>query len=185
MDLDALASARHDDWERLDVLATSRQLDGAGRRRAHRALPGRRHPISRSYRRPRGRRRSATASRSRLARARLRFTGAPENPLRQFTRFASSSLPAALYRLRWLTLAVAVVTFVVAGAVRLVDRRRPARARGPRHRGGAASSSPTRASSPTTPRTRRRPSPARSGRTTRGSPRSASRSASSGSGCRT
>ena len=49
-----------------------------------------------------------------LARARLRFTGVPENPLRQFGRFAVLSLPAALYRLRWLTLAVAAVTFAVA-----------------------------------------------------------------------
>jgi uncharacterized membrane protein SpoIIM required for sporulation len=34
--------------------------------------------------------------------------------LRRFTRFWLVSLPAALYRLRWLTLAVALTTFVVA-----------------------------------------------------------------------
>ena len=34
MDLDALASARHDEWERLDVLSGSARLDGPGAREA-------------------------------------------------------------------------------------------------------------------------------------------------------
>ena len=49
-----------------------------------------------------------------LSRARLRFTGAPANPLRQLTVFFSLQLPAALYRVRWLTLVMAGVTAVIA-----------------------------------------------------------------------
>jgi len=113
MDLDALASARHDEWERLDVLSGSARLDGPG---ADELIERYQHAASdlSLVQTTAG----STALGDRLsvslARARLRFTGAPENPLRQFTRFALVSLPAALYRLRWLTLAVAVVTFVVA-----------------------------------------------------------------------
>ena len=49
-----------------------------------------------------------------LSRARLRFTGAPANPLRQLTVFFSLQLPAALYRIRWLTLLVAAATALIA-----------------------------------------------------------------------
>ncbi|WP_159606863.1 stage II sporulation protein M [Agromyces humi] len=113
MDLDALASARHDDWERLDVLSRSSRLDGRG---ADELIERYQHAASdlSLVQTTAG----STALGDRLsvslARARLRFTGTPENPLRQFTRFATLSLPAALYRLRWITLAVAVVTVVVA-----------------------------------------------------------------------
>ena len=43
-----------------------------------------------------------------LVRARLRLTGASDNILTQTGRFFSLQLPAALYRLRWTTLVVAV-----------------------------------------------------------------------------
>lgn len=49
-----------------------------------------------------------------LSRARLRFTGAPANPLQQLTVFFSLHLPAALYRVRWLTLIVASLTAALA-----------------------------------------------------------------------
>ena len=49
-----------------------------------------------------------------LSRARLRFTGAPANPLRQATVFFSLQLPGALYRVRWLTLVIAAVTAIIA-----------------------------------------------------------------------
>jgi uncharacterized membrane protein SpoIIM required for sporulation len=48
-----------------------------------------------------------------LWRARLRFTGTPAEPLRRLTMFFGAQLPAALYRIRWLTLAVAATTAVV------------------------------------------------------------------------
>jgi uncharacterized membrane protein SpoIIM required for sporulation len=113
MDLDALASARHDDWQRLDALARARRLDGAEADELIERYQAAASDLSlvqaTAGSTALGDRLSVT-----LARARVRFTGAPENPLRQFSRFAVVSLPAALYRVRWLTLAVAVVTFVVA-----------------------------------------------------------------------
>jgi uncharacterized membrane protein SpoIIM required for sporulation len=114
MDLDALATARHDDWARLDALARSPRLDGAtadeliDRYQAGAADLSLVQATAGST--PLGDRLSVS-----LARARLRFTGTPENPLRQLAHFALVGLPAALYRVRWLTLAVAVATFAVAG----------------------------------------------------------------------
>lgn len=113
MDLDALASARHDDWERLDALSRSRRLDGPEADELIERYQGAASDLSLVQTTA-----GSTALGDRLsislARARLRFTGAPENPLRQLTRFVVVSLPAALYRLRWITVAVAIVTFVVA-----------------------------------------------------------------------
>lgn len=51
-----------------------------------------------------------------LARARLRLTGAPENVVRQIPRFFALQLPAALYRLRWTTLVIAL-SFIAVGAL--------------------------------------------------------------------
>ncbi|WP_022893591.1 stage II sporulation protein M [Agromyces subbeticus] len=113
MDLDALASARHDDWQRLDVLARRKRLDGPGADELIERYQSAASDLSlvqtTAGATPLGDRLSVS-----LARARLAFTGAPENPLRQFTRFAVVTLPVALYRLRWLTLAVALATVVVA-----------------------------------------------------------------------
>lgn len=113
MDLDALASARHDDWQRLDALARTRNLDGAEADELIARYQAAASDLSlvqaTAGSTTLGDRLSVT-----LARARVRFTGAPDNPLRQFSRFAVVGLPAALYRVRWLTLAVAVATFVVA-----------------------------------------------------------------------
>ena len=114
MDLDALAAARHDDWQRLDVLARQRRLAGPETDELIERYQAGASDLS-LVKSTAG----STALGDRLsislARARLKFTGAPENPLRQLSRFAGVSLPAALYRLRWLTLAVAVATFVIAG----------------------------------------------------------------------
>ncbi|MGX5695876.1 stage II sporulation protein M [Agromyces soli] len=113
MDLDALASARADDWQRLDALARRPRLDGPETDELIARYQSAASDLSTAKTTA-----GSTALGDRLsiiiARARLRFTGAPENPLRQFTRFWLVALPAALYRLRWLTLAVAVATFVIA-----------------------------------------------------------------------
>ncbi|MBT2500276.1 stage II sporulation protein M [Agromyces sp. ISL-38] len=113
MDLDALASARHDDWQRLDALAKARRLGGAEADELIERYQAAASDLSLVQTTA-----GSTALGDRLsislARARLKFTGVPENPLRQFTRFALLSLPAALYRLRWLTVAVALATFAVA-----------------------------------------------------------------------
>jgi uncharacterized membrane protein SpoIIM required for sporulation len=113
MDLDALATARHDDWERLDALARRPRLDGAAADELIERYQAGASDLSLVQATA-----GSTALGDRLsislARARLRFTGTPENPLRQLGHFALVGLPAALYRLRWLTLAVAVATFAVA-----------------------------------------------------------------------
>lgn len=113
MDLDALATARHDDWDRLDALARRPRLDGAAADELIERYQAGASDLSLVQATA-----GSTALGDRLsvslARARLRFTGTPENPLRQLGHFALVGLPAALYRLRWLTLAVAVATFAVA-----------------------------------------------------------------------
>ncbi|TFD77349.1 stage II sporulation protein M [Cryobacterium fucosi] len=114
MDLDAYSAAHRAEWDRLAELGSQRRLSGAQsdelieryqagatelsfiKTTAGSTLPGDRLSVA-------------------LSRARLRFTGASANVLSQLPRFFVLQLPAALYRLRWLTLAVAVVTAVVAG----------------------------------------------------------------------
>ncbi len=90
----------------LDRLARSAGgSTGDGRRPADRALPGGRR---RSCRRIRERRPgSATGDRLSLSlsRARLRFTGTPAEPAApMLPTFFAAQLPAALYRVRWVTL---------------------------------------------------------------------------------
>ena len=48
-----------------------------------------------------------------LSRARLRFTGAASNALEQIPLFLTAQLPAALYRIRWLSLWVTVACILV------------------------------------------------------------------------
>jgi uncharacterized membrane protein SpoIIM required for sporulation len=113
MDLDAYTAAHRGEWERLDRLASKRRLSGreadelielfqTGSAQlstiastAGDSIPGERLSVS-------------------LSRARLRFTGASDNPLRAVPRFFWAQLPAALYRLRWLTLAIAAATIGIA-----------------------------------------------------------------------
>ncbi|WP_022884386.1 stage II sporulation protein M [Glaciibacter superstes] len=114
MDLDAYSAAHRAEWDRLAELGNRRALSGpeadelieryqsgatqlsAIKTTAGSTVQGDRLSVS-------------------LSRARLRFTGASANLLAQLPRFFVLQLPAALYRLRWLTLAVALVTVVVAG----------------------------------------------------------------------
>ncbi|QAY74552.1 stage II sporulation protein M [Agromyces protaetiae] len=117
MDLDALATARHDDWQRLDALAKrSRRLSGPEADELIDAYQRGASDLSLIQTTA-----GSTALGDRLsislARARLGFTGAPANPLEQFIHFVVVGLPAALYRIRWLTLWVAVATVVVSTLV--------------------------------------------------------------------
>jgi uncharacterized membrane protein SpoIIM required for sporulation len=115
MDLDALTAARREEWARLDELSRTRNLSGrevdelVNRYRAASAdLADLKTSAGRT---PHGDHVSTI-----LARARLRLTGAPENVLRQIPRFFALQLPAALYRLRWLTLVIAV-GFIAVGTL--------------------------------------------------------------------
>ena len=115
MDLDALTAARRAEWARLDELSRRRRLTGpevdelVDRYRAASAdLADAKTSVGRSA--------QGDHISTMLARARLRLTGAPENVLKQIPRFFALQLPAALYRVRWVTLAV-TVGFVAVGVV--------------------------------------------------------------------
>ncbi|KAA9111211.1 stage II sporulation protein M [Microbacterium rhizomatis] len=115
MDLDALAAARRHEWEQLDALGRTRRPSGAEvddlvtRYRAASAdLADMKTSAGRT---PQGDHVSTL-----LARARLRLTGNPDNVLRQIPRFFALQLPAALYRVRWTTLVIAVC-FVLAASL--------------------------------------------------------------------
>lgn len=113
MDLDAYAAAHRAEWDRLDALGRQGSLSGADadelidryqsgathlsaiKTTAGSTVVGDRLSVS-------------------LSRARLRFTAAGRNVLSQIPTFFVLHLPAALYRLRWLTLAVFVGFTIVA-----------------------------------------------------------------------
>jgi uncharacterized membrane protein SpoIIM required for sporulation len=109
MDLDAYTAAHGAEWERLSRLAATRRLDGeiADDLIEHYQAGATHLSVIRTTvgESPQGDRLSLA-----LSQARLRFTGAPAEPLRQLTVFFTHSLPAAFYRVRWLTLAIAAVT---------------------------------------------------------------------------
>ena len=125
MDLDALAAARQDEWARLDALSTKRRLSGLDVDELvtrYRAASADLADIKTSAgRTPQGDHVSTL-----LARARLRLTGAGENVLRQVPRFFELQLPAALYRLRWTTLVIALAFVAVASLVAVWVSQDPA-----------------------------------------------------------
>jgi uncharacterized membrane protein SpoIIM required for sporulation len=112
MDLDAYAAANAAEWERLDRLSRG-SLDGPTADELiehYQAGAAQLSAIKTSV----GESVQGDRLGLALSRARLRFTGTPGNPLRGLAAYFVLQLPAALYRVRWLTLAVAAVTAVVA-----------------------------------------------------------------------
>lgn len=113
MDIDAYTAAHRDEWERLAQLGKQSRFTGpeadelidryqagaaqlsAIRSTAGQSLQGDRLSLY-------------------LSRARLRFTGASANVLSRMPAFFLRSIPAALYRIRWLSLAVTVATAIIA-----------------------------------------------------------------------
>lgn len=113
MDLDALVAVRRDEWARLDELGRKRGLSGEEVDELvtrYRAASADLADIKTSA----GRTVEGDHVSTLLARARLRLTGSPDNVLRQLPRFFVHQLPAALYRVRWTTLAIAVGFGIVA-----------------------------------------------------------------------
>jgi len=113
VDLDALAAARRAEWERLDELSQRRRLTGeevdelvARYQAASADLADIKTSAGRT---PQGDHVSTM-----LARARLALTGASDNVLRQLPRFFLHQLPAALHRVRWTTLAIALAFLATA-----------------------------------------------------------------------
>ena len=113
MDLDALAAARAAEWDRLEELARSRTLSGAEADELIARYQAAASDLSAVQSVAGG-----TAVGARLAmlvaRARLRFSGTPPNPLEALPRFFALQIPAALFRVRWLSLATTAATLLIA-----------------------------------------------------------------------
>ncbi|MHA7292254.1 stage II sporulation protein M [Arthrobacter sp. HLT1-21] len=108
MDVDAFVEVNRPDWERLDGLVRLRKLSGAEadellvlyqRTSTHLSMIRSIAPESAL---------SGVLS-MRLSRARTRFTGARSNFMEDVAGFFVISLPAAFYRVRWLTVVVGVL----------------------------------------------------------------------------
>ncbi|WIE63788.1 stage II sporulation protein M [Curtobacterium sp. MCLR17_036] len=116
MDLDAYAEVHGDRWRELDRSARARSVSGAD---VDRLVAGYQEAAT-DLARIRGAAPRTTAG-DRLSltlfRARLRFTGTPVDPLTALVRFSTRQLPAALYRIRWVTIWVAVATVAIAALV--------------------------------------------------------------------
>lgn len=113
MDIDAYAAARRDEWRRLDELGRRRPLDGAGADELVARYQSGASDLS-ALRTGFGETVETTALSVALSRARMRFTRAKRNPLVLLREFFVEQLPAALYRVRWWTLAAALLTISVA-----------------------------------------------------------------------
>jgi uncharacterized membrane protein SpoIIM required for sporulation len=113
MDLDAYTAAHSEEWDRLSRLAKRRRLDGRETDELIDLYQSGATDLSVIKTQA-----GSTATGDRLsvalAAARLRFTGAGANLFSQIPRFFVLQLPAALYRIRWIVLAVASATIVVA-----------------------------------------------------------------------
>ena len=112
MDLDAYTAAHGDRWNRLGELGAQRHFSGAEADELIHEYQSGATQLSAI---------STTVGNSlqgdrlslALSRARLRFTGASSNVLSQVPRFFVLQLPAALYRVRWLSIAITVATIIV------------------------------------------------------------------------
>ncbi|WP_205786916.1 stage II sporulation protein M [Specibacter cremeus] len=108
MDLDAFAAVHRPQWDRLDALSRKRRLTGAEADELLHLYQGVSSHLS-LLRSVAAETPLSTSLSSTLARARTRFTGARTNVLTDVARFVVISLPAAFYRIRWLTVVVGVL----------------------------------------------------------------------------
>lgn len=118
MDMDAFSAVNGDKWARLYALAYKRRLSGSEADELLRLYQTTSAHLSllRSVAPESGL--SATLSAT-LAQARTRFTGARSNFMDDLARFFVIALPAALYRIRWLTVWCGLAFCLVAGAYAL------------------------------------------------------------------
>jgi uncharacterized membrane protein SpoIIM required for sporulation len=118
VDLDAFTAVRSGSWARLDELTRRRRLTGAEADELVRLYQAAATDLS-TVRSSAPDPETVTRLSQLIARARAQIAGAQEPAWRDVVRFLVVSLPAALYRIRWWTLAVtvaSVVLAVVAGA---------------------------------------------------------------------
>jgi len=113
MDLDAYAAAHGHEWTELEALARRRRLTGPEADELVRLYQSGAAELS-ALQTAAGPSVVADRLSLTLSRARLRFTGAGRNLASQVPTFFVAQLPAALWRVRWLSIAVLLVTVVVA-----------------------------------------------------------------------
>ena len=113
MDADAYAAAHSAEWERLSALAARRRLDGEA---SDELIGGYQQAATQLSALSSDDGDSAYTDRlaTLISAARLRFTGSRSSAAGAVARFFVVSLPAALYRVRWVTLFVAIGTALVA-----------------------------------------------------------------------
>ena len=112
MDLDAYSAAHREEWDRLAALGQKRHFTGVEADELIDHYQSGASQLSAI---------NTTAGQSVqgdrlslwLSRARLRFTRASANVLSQLPRFFAAQLPAALYRIRWLCLAVTAAFLLI------------------------------------------------------------------------
>jgi len=116
--MDAFSAVNGDKWARLYVLAYKRRLTGNEADELLRLYQATSSHLSliRSVAPESGLSASLSAT---LAQARTRFTGARSNFMDDLARFFVVALPAAFYRIRWLTVWCGLAFCVVAGAYAL------------------------------------------------------------------
>lgn len=113
MDADAFAAAHGAQWERLNALARQRRLDGETSDDLIAEYQVATSQLS-ALRSADGDSAYTDLLSAVIFRARLRFTSAHSSPASAIARFFVISLPAALYRVRWVALFVALGTVLVA-----------------------------------------------------------------------
>jgi uncharacterized membrane protein SpoIIM required for sporulation len=113
MDLDAYSAAHSEEWNRLARLAKSRRLAGAEADELIDHYQSGASDLS-AMTTTLGQSAQSDQLTVTLNRARLRFTGARGNVLSDLPRFFLWQVPAALYRLRWITLVNALIFIVIA-----------------------------------------------------------------------
>ena len=114
MDLDAYSAAHSEEWDRLAQLGKKRRFTGAESDELIERYQSGASDLSAI--------RTTTAGSLEgeklsifLSRARLRFTGTSTNVLARLPEFFAWHLPAALFRIRWLSLVITVLAFAVGG----------------------------------------------------------------------
>ena len=113
MDLDAYSAAHRDEWNDLARLGTKRRFTGSESDRLIERYQSGASQLS-AIKTTAGQSVQGDRLSLSLSRARLRFTGAGSNVLSQLPTFFVAQLPAALYRIRWTSLVVALATALVA-----------------------------------------------------------------------
>lgn len=113
MDLDAYSAAHRDEWDELARLGKARRFSG----RDADQLIERYQSGSTNYsdiKSTVGQSAEGDRLSLELSRARLRFTGTGRNIASRLPLFFGVQLPAALYRIRWLTIAIAAASAMIA-----------------------------------------------------------------------